>query len=237
MSASPGDCQTLGCLEEMRCVAPLDPAPPFDACYNENIRATFDAFDGATVDVVCDAGFFIHGIEASPCQKLYCLETLRCCRYDTSQVQRYDGSNQMHSWQTAFDHGAPAGWVLVDHDEFVCGLRRSGGAPHELYQLEAAWTRRLKLATASAAHQPKLDIVGDAYDTADTPKNALLVEVRLSRTTLLFFALLVLSAVVCVVWRVGGCCRGRVTYSKVDTRYVSDTEAEENVAINDGEQL
>ena len=131
-SPTSGDCQTLSCLEEMRCVAPLNPAPSLDSCYDENIYAAFDGAT-ATVNVYCAAGHFIHGIYVTGlCDKLYCLEILKCCRYDTSQVELYDTADVYHSWGSDFDAGSPEGWVLVDADEYITGLVRTGGEPNEV---------------------------------------------------------------------------------------------------------
>ena len=149
-----GDCQTLSCLEEMRCVAPLNPAPSFDDCYDENIQATFDS----AANVSCDAGYFIHGFEqfeaSGSCGQIYCLETLNCCRFDTSQVALYDDSNVLHSWILDFDQGSAEGWVLVDTDEFICGLWRANSSSDGLDMLEGAWTRRLELVTSSPTPNP-----------------------------------------------------------------------------------
>jgi len=73
----------------------------------------------------------------------------------------------------------------------------------------------------------------DGDGVADISKDAVVVEVPM-RAMLFVFALMVLLTVVCVGWRFGGCCRGKTPYAKV--QMVSETEAEEDVAINYGDE-
>merc|ERR1712087_402232 len=112
--------------------------------YTENMMWDSPGLTGL-VTVECDVGYFINSIKSSPGHKLYNLEELNCCRYDPSKVQLLDDhrdSDSQHGWWDEFGD-VPASTVLVDTDEYICGLQRTAGEPHELYQLEAASTRRL----------------------------------------------------------------------------------------------
>merc|ERR1712087_674460 len=63
-----------------------------------------------------------------------------------------------------------------------------------------------------------------------------MVVLNVSRSALELFAFVVtaVSVVLCVGWCFGGFCRRKSAYAKV--AYVSETDTEENAAINDGDE-
>eukprot|EP01083_Nonionella_stella_P177290 622678_1 len=84
-----GGCQSLYCIEQMKCVTPAVPLVS-QSCYVKDISLTFD--NGGTVD--CNGGsydgYFIRGMWANDNGNLacglQCWEKLRCCKYDETRL-------------------------------------------------------------------------------------------------------------------------------------------------------
>ena len=133
-------CQSLHCIENMRCVRPDTTANIVSQeCYTENIASAFD--NAGTVQ--CREGYFVKGIWSNTNTNggcgLYCWEYLNCCQYDPS-VLFYSAQVYDQNWWSCFDYNNL--WCEADNDRYITGFYRNGGA-HSLYLLESAKTREI----------------------------------------------------------------------------------------------
>lgn len=134
-------CQSLHCLEQMKCIRPDTPNIISQTCMELDIRSTFD--NAGRVE--CPQNYFVAGIWSSDNSNfncgLYCWETLRCCKYDEAQIV-VSTTITPQNWWTCFD-GSITRWCEVDNDRYITGFYRSGG--QDLFNLEIAYTRQVYL--------------------------------------------------------------------------------------------
>ena len=99
-------------IEEGRCCKPDNLPNSYLHCYNaDEVGASFDRKGWSK----CADGYYMAGFYKGGCDKLYCIETFKCC-------SMYNGC-RMANWWGAFDR---KGWVRCgDSTEYLTGLFRN----------------------------------------------------------------------------------------------------------------
>ena len=113
-------------IEEGRCARPNNLPTKWLDCYDHDISLSFDKKGWGQ----CDTDYYLTGIYKGGCDKLYCIEKLKCC-------SMYDGC-KMANWWRGFDR---KGWVKCDSSShYITGLWRNNprGSNDKISLLEEA---------------------------------------------------------------------------------------------------
>lgn len=69
-------------IEEAKCCKPETFPDRYEHCYNENILSSFD---NKGLSKCKKAGYYVAGIYKGGCDKLYCIEMLKCCKMNVGE--------------------------------------------------------------------------------------------------------------------------------------------------------
>eukprot|EP01083_Nonionella_stella_P188131 692795_1 len=110
-------CQSISCLDNMRCVSPAKPAMSWHDCYEH------DWLDGAE-SVQCKPGYFVNAIYHSAGDPgLSSWRKFKCCTYDSHQLVA-DEDDKTKDWSDCFSDGVTRHWCLVGEKDFIVGFGR-----------------------------------------------------------------------------------------------------------------
>lgn len=141
-------------IEESRCCKPRNLLSSYLHCYEaDDVGLTFDKKGWSS----CADGYYMAGFYKGGCDKLYCIESFKCC-------SMHDGC-QMANWWGGFDR---KGWVHCDSSKYyITGLWRNKnpGSNDGIFLLEEA-----KCCPATSPHQgtPSTCLSVDWWITLDT---------------------------------------------------------------------
>ena len=141
-------------IEESRCCKPRNLLSSYLHCYEaDDVGLTFDKKGWSS----CADGYYMAGFYKGGCDKLYCIESFKCC-------SMHDGY-QMANWWGGFDR---KGWVHCDSSKYyITGLWRNKnpGSNDGIFLLEEA-----KCCPATSPHQgtPSTCLSVDWWITLDT---------------------------------------------------------------------
>ncbi|XP_015749586.1 PREDICTED: uncharacterized protein LOC107329410 [Acropora digitifera] len=131
------DGQWLHHIEESRCCKPKNLPNSYLHCYNaDSVGLSFDKKGWSS----CAAGYYMAGFYKGGCDRLYCIESFKCCSMQNEC--------KMANWWAGFDR---KGWVHCDSSKhYITGLWRNTnlGSKDEIYLLEQA-----KCCPAPSPHQ------------------------------------------------------------------------------------
>ena len=76
--------QWLHNIEEGKCCKPKGHPQSWGQCYDEDVTLSFDnrGWSG------CNTDFYLVGLYRSVCNRLYCIETFKCCKMAERKYQR-----------------------------------------------------------------------------------------------------------------------------------------------------
>ena len=69
-------------IEAAKCCKPDGFPNRYEKCYNENIGASFDNIG---LSKCKKSGYYVAGIYRGGCDKLYCIEQLKCCKMNVGK--------------------------------------------------------------------------------------------------------------------------------------------------------
>ena len=131
------DGQWLHHIEESRCCKPKNLPNSYLHCYNaDSVGLSFDKKGWSS----CAAGYYMAGFYKGGCDRLYCIESFKCCSMQNEC--------KMANWWAGFDR---KGWVDCDSSKhYITGLWRNTnlGSKDEIDLLEEA-----KCCPAPSPHQ------------------------------------------------------------------------------------
>eukprot|EP01083_Nonionella_stella_P300588 1027041_1 len=109
----------IDCLQQIKCVTPLQNQTIAQTCYNHSLS---QLFNGSSMTVECDSGYFVRGIrsDVSPSCGVDCWDTLRCCMFDEDIIE-YDTVSDLHDWSFCVD-GTESNWCDVNTNEYMTGF-------------------------------------------------------------------------------------------------------------------
>lgn len=113
-------------IEEGHCCKPNNLPSSYLRCYEHDISSSFDNKGWSE----CDSDHYLTGVYRGGCDKLQCIEKIKCCMMPDSC--------KMANWWKAFDK---KGWVQCDSTKhYITGLYRNNnwGKNDKIFLLEEA---------------------------------------------------------------------------------------------------
>eukprot|EP01084_Bolivina_argentea_P238828 401275_1 len=126
-------CDRIGCIEELICAQPTTDTSTA-SCYNHDVYATFDT--AGTVS--CDTDYVLTGFllnSDAACDKIYCIEKLRCCSFSGYKQNGY----RINDWYSSFDN---IGWSTVWGNQYIKSIYRNNCDTIECIEhVNSVWLR------------------------------------------------------------------------------------------------
>ena len=76
-------------IEEAKCCKPETFPNRYEYCYNEDISSSFD---NKGLSKCKKTGYYVAGIYRGGCDKLYCIEMLKCCKMNVGEKGYHVGN-------------------------------------------------------------------------------------------------------------------------------------------------